>query len=159
MPKPPQFSADTNGPATRFALAGSWTIDASSRLERSGLELVSAALTGKPAIFDLGGIERLDTACAWAFFRFNSRRARFVGESAVARSSTDTFSCGIDEDVFDICRGSLDIVWMPELLLCYWLSKRREDFDFVDWRLQLPRRANGLRCRRLLHRTGSQFFL
>jgi phospholipid/cholesterol/gamma-HCH transport system permease protein len=72
MPKPPQFSAETNGPAIRLALAGSWTIDASSRLERSGLELVSAALTGKPAIFDLGGIERLDTAGAWLIDR--SRR-------------------------------------------------------------------------------------
>jgi phospholipid/cholesterol/gamma-HCH transport system permease protein len=72
MPKPPQFSAETNGSSIRLALAGSWTVDASSRLERSGLALVPAALTGRPAIFDLGGVERLDTAGAWLIDR--SRR-------------------------------------------------------------------------------------
>ena len=72
MSKPPQFSAETNGPSIRLALAGSWTIDASSRLERTGVALVPAALAGQAAIFDLGGIERLDTAGAWLIDR--SRR-------------------------------------------------------------------------------------
>ena len=72
MPQPPQFSTETKGNSIRLALAGSWTIDASNRLERNGLALVSKALAAKDAIFDLGSVERLDTAGAWLIDR--SRR-------------------------------------------------------------------------------------
>ena len=72
MPQPPQFSSETLGTSIRLNLAGSWTIDASATLERSGIALVAAADAARAAIFDLGGIERLDTAGAWLIDR--SRR-------------------------------------------------------------------------------------
>lgn len=72
MPQPPQFSALSDGPSVRLTLAGSWTIDASAKLERSGRDLVPAAQKARAAIFDLGDLERLDTAGAWLIDR--SRR-------------------------------------------------------------------------------------
>ncbi|WP_158810406.1 ABC transporter permease [Beijerinckia sp. L45] len=72
MPQPPQFSSETLGTSIRLNLAGSWTVDASAALEHSGLALVAAAKAAQAAIFDLGGIERLDTAGAWLIDR--SRR-------------------------------------------------------------------------------------
>jgi phospholipid/cholesterol/gamma-HCH transport system permease protein len=72
MPQPPQFSSETHGTSIRLNLAGSWTIDSSAALEGSGLALVAAGQGGQAAIFDLGGIERLDTAGAWLIDR--SRR-------------------------------------------------------------------------------------
>jgi phospholipid/cholesterol/gamma-HCH transport system permease protein len=72
MPQPPQFSSETLGTSIRLNLAGSWTVDASAALERSGLALVAVAKAAQAAVFDLGGIERLDTAGAWLIDR--SRR-------------------------------------------------------------------------------------
>jgi phospholipid/cholesterol/gamma-HCH transport system permease protein len=72
MPQPPQFSSETLGTSIRLHLAGSWTVDASAALERSGSALVLAAEAAAAAIFDLGAVERLDTAGAWLIDR--SRR-------------------------------------------------------------------------------------
>ena len=73
MPLPPAFSSETNGPSIRFMLSGSWTIDASAALESGASSMVTQAGAARSAVFDLGQIERLDTAGAWLVDR--SRRA------------------------------------------------------------------------------------
>ena len=73
MPLPPDFSSETLGQTVRFTLSGSWTIDASAALEGRASAMVDAAGTAQAAIFDLGHVERLDTAGAWLVDR--SRRA------------------------------------------------------------------------------------
>ena len=72
MPHPPEFASETLGPAIRFKLTGNWTIDASALLERSATAMVDSAAEAEAATFDLGGVERLDTAGAWLVDR--SRR-------------------------------------------------------------------------------------
>ncbi len=72
MPHPPNFSSETLDAAVRLKLAGSWTIDASGALERTGVALTAAAGAASLAIFDFRGVDRLDTAGAWLIDR--SRR-------------------------------------------------------------------------------------
>ena len=72
MPQPPEFASETAGRSIRFRLSGSWTIDASAALESSATAMVASAEAAEDAIFDLGGVERLDTAGAWLVDR--SRR-------------------------------------------------------------------------------------
>lgn len=77
MPLPPAFSSETLGQTIRFTLSGSWTIDASAALESGASAMVAEAGTAgaalEGAVFDLGRVERLDTAGAWLVDR--SRRA------------------------------------------------------------------------------------
>ena len=82
MPQPPAFSIESSGgeisgKSIRVALTGSWTIDASAGLERGASTMVAQAGAergrGSAAVFDLGRVERLDTAGAWLVDR--SRRA------------------------------------------------------------------------------------
>ena len=72
MSQPPQFSREILDTSIRLSLAGSWTIDASGVLERTGAALASGFGAARLAIFDLRGVERLDTAGAWLIDR--SRR-------------------------------------------------------------------------------------
>ena len=86
MSLPPAFSSETLDRTIRFTLSGSWTIDASAALEGGASAMVAAADSAQNAVFDLGHIERLDTAGAWLVDR--SRRvlkARGI-ESRVERS-------------------------------------------------------------------------
>ena len=73
MPLPPAFSSETNGPSIRFKLTGSWTIDASADLESGASAMIASVGEATSATFDLGHVERLDTAGAWLVDR--SRRA------------------------------------------------------------------------------------
>ena len=72
MTLPPAFSSETLGQTIRFTLSGSWTIDASAALEGGASAMVAAADAVDSAVFDLGHVERLDTAGAWLVDR--SRR-------------------------------------------------------------------------------------
>ena len=72
MSLPPAFTSELLDRTIRFSLSGSWTIDASSALEGGASAMVAAADSAQAAIFDLGHIERLDTAGAWLVDR--SRR-------------------------------------------------------------------------------------
>lgn len=72
MPHPPEFASETVGGSIRFRLSGSWTIDASAALERSASAMLASAKESTDAVFDLGAVERLDTAGAWLVDR--SRR-------------------------------------------------------------------------------------
>ncbi len=82
MPLLPAFSSETQGSTIRFKLSGSWTIDASAALEGGASSMVAAAGAAQDAIFDLGQIERLDTAGAWLVDR--SRRT-LAGQGIAAR--------------------------------------------------------------------------
>jgi phospholipid/cholesterol/gamma-HCH transport system permease protein len=73
MLQPPEFASEKRGTSIRFRLSGSWTIDASADLERSAKAMVADANAAQDATFDLGGVDRLDTAGAWLVDR--SRRA------------------------------------------------------------------------------------
>lgn len=73
MSHPPEFAAETQGTSVRFRLSGSWTIDASKALEQSATAMVASAETAGEATFDMGGVDRLDTAGAWLVDR--SRRS------------------------------------------------------------------------------------
>ena len=84
MPRPPAFSSETEGEAKRFALSGSWTIDAGA-LEEGASAMVSEARTARSATFDLGLVERLDTAGAWLFDRSRRELAASGVESKVER--------------------------------------------------------------------------
>lgn len=69
MPQIPRFSSARTHDALRFSFAGSWTVDAAQALEsNAALVLAEAAGAGR-AIFDLGGLERLDTSGAWLIDR------------------------------------------------------------------------------------------
>ncbi|HLH10812.1 MAG TPA: MlaE family lipid ABC transporter permease subunit [Methylovirgula sp.] len=69
MPQAPRFSSSRTADALRFSLAGSWTIDAAQILEANIASLVAQAQGWRRAIFDLSGLERLDTSGAWLIDR------------------------------------------------------------------------------------------
>jgi phospholipid/cholesterol/gamma-HCH transport system permease protein len=65
----PGFSVETAGQAVRLTLGGVWTLEASRVLEQRAQALVEAARGARLAVFDLAGIERLDTGGAWLIER------------------------------------------------------------------------------------------
>ena len=75
MSQSPKFTSDTAAQTIRFTLTGSWTIDASSALENGASAMVEAARASRAAIFDLGLVDRLDTAGAWLVDRSRRRLA------------------------------------------------------------------------------------
>src|SRR5258708_40214415 len=48
-----------------LALAGEWIVGAGHQLEAAGASLLSLAKDAKSVIFDLAGLQRMDTAGAW----------------------------------------------------------------------------------------------
>jgi phospholipid/cholesterol/gamma-HCH transport system permease protein len=80
MPQPPAFSSESEGGGVRFALSGSWTIDAGV-LEDGASDLVAQARAARTARFDCGQVERLDTAGAWLLDR--SRRELAAGGTEI----------------------------------------------------------------------------
>ena len=95
MPQPPQFSSETLGTSVRLNLAGSWTID-TALLERTGTSLVGAAQTATAAIFDLGGVDRLDTAGAWLIARSRHALAAKGVETRIEQTKPE-FTILLDE--------------------------------------------------------------
>src|SRR5579862_6191605 len=85
MSTAPAITSEETADGVRLALAGGWTIDAGSQLERRAAALMAAADGAHAASIDLSLIERMDTAGAWIIDR--SRRslaergvaARFIG--------------------------------------------------------------------------------
>ncbi|VFU09782.1 conserved membrane protein of unknown function [Methylocella tundrae] len=61
----PTFSSERSGDAVRLRLAGHWTLDACTGIEKGAGALVSEAGAARRAIIDLAGVQRLDTAGAW----------------------------------------------------------------------------------------------
>ena len=48
-----------------LSLAGEWIVSAGHQLEAAGASLLSLAKDAKSVIFDLAGLQRMDTAGAW----------------------------------------------------------------------------------------------
>ena len=48
-----------------LSLAGEWIVSAGHELETAGASLLSLAKDAKSVIFDLAGLQRMDTAGAW----------------------------------------------------------------------------------------------
>jgi len=69
MAQDPRFSSEPSGDAIRLSLAGSWTIEAAPGIEAHASGIAGAIGVSRRAIFDFGGIERLDTAGAWLIDR------------------------------------------------------------------------------------------
>jgi phospholipid/cholesterol/gamma-HCH transport system permease protein len=69
MSQAPQVSCDQYADAVRFSLAGHWTVDSIALLETHVAALLARAAGAGRAIFDLGGIDRLDTSGAWLIDR------------------------------------------------------------------------------------------
>lgn len=69
MPQNPRFSSTQTQGALWFSLAGSWTVDSAQALENNARSLVAEAADTTHAVFDLGGLERLDTSGAWLIDR------------------------------------------------------------------------------------------
>jgi phospholipid/cholesterol/gamma-HCH transport system permease protein len=72
MPQEPSFSSERTGDSVRLALAGAWTL-AETGIEGRADGLVAAAAKATRAVFDLGGVARLDTAGAWLIDRSRRR--------------------------------------------------------------------------------------
>ena len=62
-----------------LSLAGAWIVAAGSGLEGGAASLVSGAQGAKSVIFDLAGVQRLDTAGAWVVDRARERLAEAGG--------------------------------------------------------------------------------
>lgn len=83
--EPPDFARSGTGDGRRFVLSGAWTLATSSRLEPVAAALAEQALNGRDAAFDLGGIDRLDTAGAFALNRVRDELEQAgVGSAFVA---------------------------------------------------------------------------
>ena len=88
MTTAPAITSEPSGGGVRLALAGGWTIDAGSQLERRADAMVTAAAGAHAATIDLSGVERMDTAGAWVIDRSRESlasqgvAAEFVGASA-----------------------------------------------------------------------------
>jgi phospholipid/cholesterol/gamma-HCH transport system permease protein len=65
----PTFESQKSGAALRLLLHGRWTVEGSRTLEEGAEGLVRAADGAHHVIFDLSGIESLDTAGAWLIDR------------------------------------------------------------------------------------------
>ncbi len=85
MSHPPHFSSEILETSVRLSLTGSWTVDASSTLERAGSALTAAAGAAKTAVFDFRGVERLDTAGAWLIDRSRRNLSALGVETHVER--------------------------------------------------------------------------
>jgi len=73
---PPDFARLATGEGRRFVLSGAWTLAASGRLEQKTGQLVAQALGARAVVIDLGGVERLDTAGAFALNRARAELAQ-----------------------------------------------------------------------------------
>ncbi|ACB97220.1 ABC transporter permease [Beijerinckia indica] len=69
MPQNPSFSSEMLGDAMHFSLAGHWTLEWSKGLESAAADLLKALGKARKAVFNLAGVERLDTAGAWLIDR------------------------------------------------------------------------------------------
>lgn len=69
MPAYPRFSAQQSGDDVRISLAGRWTIRAGHRIELVTAELTQKAAGARNVVFNLAGIDRIDTAGAWLISR------------------------------------------------------------------------------------------
>ena len=58
-----------------LALAGEWIVSAGHQLEAAGASLLSLAKDAKRVIFDLAGLQRMDTAGAWFIDRAETELA------------------------------------------------------------------------------------
>ena len=65
----PDFSVEAGNNAVLLSLGGPWTIGTSRAIEDAAAKLVDAAKGAKVAVFDLAGVERMDTAGAWLIDR------------------------------------------------------------------------------------------
>lgn len=85
MSTAPAITSEEIAGGVRLALAGGWTIDAGSQLERRAGALVAAAAGAHAATIDLSRVERMDTAGAWVIDRSRESlaargvAAQFVG--------------------------------------------------------------------------------
>ena len=86
MSMTPGVTSEKSPGGVRLALAGGWTVDAGSQLEKSAKALLALASGARAAMIDLSRIDRMDTAGAWVIDRSretlaaNGVEARFVGE-------------------------------------------------------------------------------
>jgi phospholipid/cholesterol/gamma-HCH transport system permease protein len=69
MASEPTFESEKSGAALRLLLHGRWTVTGSRTLEEGAEGLVRAAGGAHHVVFDLSGIEGLDTAGAWLIDR------------------------------------------------------------------------------------------
>ncbi len=58
-----------------LSLAGEWIVSAGHQLEAAGASLLSSAKDAKRVIFDLAGLQRMDTAGAWFIDRAETELA------------------------------------------------------------------------------------
>jgi len=85
MSTAPAITSEQTAAGVRLALAGGWTIDAGSLLERWADALVSTAAAAGQATIDLSAVSRMDTAGAWVIDRSRESlaargvAAKFVG--------------------------------------------------------------------------------
>ncbi len=69
MPTAPAITSQRTAGGVRVALAGGWTVNAGSQLEKRANALLAAARGARAATIDLSQIDRLDTAGAWIIDR------------------------------------------------------------------------------------------
>jgi phospholipid/cholesterol/gamma-HCH transport system permease protein len=69
MPDAPAIASERTAAGVRLACAGGWTIDFGARLEKQADSLVADAEGAHDALFDLSGVEAMDTAGAWVIDR------------------------------------------------------------------------------------------
>ena len=85
MPTAPAITSEKTAGGVRVALAGGWTINAGSQLEKRATALLAAAGGAREAAIDLSQVDHMDTAGAWVIDRSRQSlaasgvEARFVG--------------------------------------------------------------------------------
>jgi phospholipid/cholesterol/gamma-HCH transport system permease protein len=85
MPTAPAIMSEKTPGGVRLALAGGWTVNAGSQLEKRANALLAAVGGAREATIDLSQIDRMDTAGAWVIDRSRESlvargvAARFVG--------------------------------------------------------------------------------
>jgi phospholipid/cholesterol/gamma-HCH transport system permease protein len=69
MPTAPAITSQRTAGGVRVALAGGWTVNAGSQLEKRANALLAAARGAREATIDLSQVDRMDTAGAWIIDR------------------------------------------------------------------------------------------
>jgi phospholipid/cholesterol/gamma-HCH transport system permease protein len=75
VPAAPSATKKADGDGVVLSLVGAWIISAGSGLEVGAASLTSQAQGAKRVIFDLAGVQRLDTAGAWVIDRTRAQLA------------------------------------------------------------------------------------
>jgi phospholipid/cholesterol/gamma-HCH transport system permease protein len=133
VPAAPSATRKVDGDGVVLSLAGMWIVAAGSGLEAAAGSLASAAQGAKNVIFDLAGVQRLDTAGAWVIDRTRAQLAE-KGTTVAYRGARPEYALLIKEAGYRQIEASKRVLPSHGLILLSAVGETvyESGADFID---------------------------